>query len=327
MATSIGYHASQEQFGPSTLLGLVREAEDAGFACAFSSDHLQPWSSTQGHSAFTWSWLAAALQATRHITFGTISVPGGWRYQPVVLAQAIATLAEMFPGRLPWIALGSGEAMNEAPTGLHWPPKDERNKRLQIGAGIIKDLLNGKRVTSTETPAASAARLWCRPQSRVVLAGAATSVESAAWLGSWADALLTTAPDIATLEEIITAFRAGGGDGKDVHVKVDISWAPSEDEALDSAHRQWRYNGLGSSANGEIREPEDFEIATEASTPEQIRERVFVSSDLDAHLRHLRAVAALGVASIDVHNVGTNQSAFIRAFGDHVLPAFRSTAS
>lgn len=79
--------------------------------------HLQSWSPSQGHSGFTWSWLGAALQATERLTFGAITVPGGWRYHPVTLAQAVAALGEMYPGRLPWIALGSGQA-NETPTGL-----------------------------------------------------------------------------------------------------------------------------------------------------------------------------------------------------------------
>lgn len=41
----------------------------------------------------------------------------------MVLAQAVATLGAMYPGRIPWIALGSGQAMNEAATGLPWPDK------------------------------------------------------------------------------------------------------------------------------------------------------------------------------------------------------------
>ena len=94
----------------------MQQAEAAGFDGAFSSDHLQPWGAAQGHSGFAWSWVGAALQATHKLTFGLITVPGGWRYQPVALAQAIATLAQMYEGRLPWIALGSGQAVAEAAT-------------------------------------------------------------------------------------------------------------------------------------------------------------------------------------------------------------------
>jgi hypothetical protein len=50
--SKIGYHASHEQFSPTTLLALVRRAEAAGFDCAKSSDHFHPWSEKQGQSGF-----------------------------------------------------------------------------------------------------------------------------------------------------------------------------------------------------------------------------------------------------------------------------------
>ena len=83
------------------------KAKAAGFDGAFSSDHHHPWAEAQGQSGFTWSWLGAAMARTRRLSFGAISVPGGWRYNPAILAQAVATLGQMFPGRLPWIALGT----------------------------------------------------------------------------------------------------------------------------------------------------------------------------------------------------------------------------
>ena len=81
----IGFHASHEQFPPSELLALVKHAEDAGFDCAMSSDHFRPWGPAQGHSGFAWSWLGAALQATK-LPFGVISAPG-YRYHPAILAH------------------------------------------------------------------------------------------------------------------------------------------------------------------------------------------------------------------------------------------------
>lgn len=105
-----GYHVSHEQFKPSTLLQYVQLAEQAGFTHALSSDHFYPWSELQGQSGFAWSWLGAALQAT-NLTFGVVNAPGQ-RYHPAIIAQAAATLAEMFPNRF-WVALGSGQALNE----------------------------------------------------------------------------------------------------------------------------------------------------------------------------------------------------------------------
>jgi len=83
MAT-IGYHASHEQFAPGELLNHVRHAEQAGFSAAMCSDHIAPWSESQGHSGFAWSWLGAALQAT-NLSYGTVNAPGD-RYHPAIVA-------------------------------------------------------------------------------------------------------------------------------------------------------------------------------------------------------------------------------------------------
>src|SRR5688500_9270313 len=142
--TLICYHASHEQFAPSHLLKLVVAAEQAGFAGIHSSDHFHPWSAKQGQSGFTFSWIGAALQATT-LPYSMVCAPGQ-RYHPAIVAQAIATLDEMFPGRIN-VELGSGEALNEAITGEPCPDKATRNERLVQSAGIIKRLLQGEKVS------------------------------------------------------------------------------------------------------------------------------------------------------------------------------------
>src|SRR3954467_12878692 len=108
--TVIGFHCSHEQISPAQLLKDVQHAEAAGFRAAMSSDHFSPWSERQGESGFAWSFLGAALEAT-DLPFGVVTAPGQ-RYHPAIVAQAAATLCELFPGRF-WVALGTGEASNE----------------------------------------------------------------------------------------------------------------------------------------------------------------------------------------------------------------------
>jgi len=79
-----------------------------------SSDHFSPWSERQGESGFAWSWLGAAMASTA-MPFGVVNAPGQ-RYHPAIIAQAVATLAEMFPGRI-WVALGTGEGFERT---HHW---------------------------------------------------------------------------------------------------------------------------------------------------------------------------------------------------------------
>ncbi len=204
----IGFHASHEQLPPSVLLRSVIAAEAAGFEAAMCSDHLAPWSARQGQSGFAWSWLGAALQATS-LPFGVVNAPGQ-RYHPVIVAQAIATLAEMFPGRF-WAALGSGEAINEHVTGDPWITKSLRDERLLECVSVIRRLLRGEEVDHIGLVEVDRARVWSLPAKLPDLVGAAVSAATAERVGGWADGLITVLQPTDDLKRVLDAFRRGGG--------------------------------------------------------------------------------------------------------------------
>jgi coenzyme F420-dependent glucose-6-phosphate dehydrogenase len=202
------YHASHEQFPPSALLRYAQLAEQAGFTAISSSDHLQPWSERQGQSGFAWAWLGAAMQVIS-LPFSVVCAPGQ-RYHPVIIAQAAATLAELFPGRFR-LALGSGEALNERVIGEPWPPKAERNARLLECVQIMRALWAGETVTHYGRVRVEGAKLYTCPTTPPCLLGAAVTAESARWVGGWADGLLTVGGAPETIRQAIDAFHEGGG--------------------------------------------------------------------------------------------------------------------
>lgn len=306
--TLIGYHASHEQFAPSELLRLVSEAEQAGFACAKSSDHFHPWSERQGHSGFAWSWLGAAMQATR-FGFGMISAPG-YRYHPAVLAQAAATIGEMFPGRL-WLSLGTGEAINEAITGEYWPEKAERNARLRECVDIFRALFDGETVTHRGRVTVVEAKLYSRPAHAVPIYGAAVTQATAAFCGPWADGLLTTGGDIETVRRVVGAFRENGGHDKPVHIQHALSWAPQEATAAEEALDQWSAPSVGGDAAWDLRQPRDFDAVGKMVTLEKLRQFIAISSEPGRHRADIEALASLKPAAVHLHCVGRNQRAFI----------------
>lgn len=314
---TIGFHASHEQLPPSRLLECVRAAEDAGFRAATCSDHLAPWGERQGHSGHAWSWLGAALQATS-LPFGVVTAPG-YRYHPAVIAQAMATLAEMFPGRF-WAALGSGEALNEHVTGERWPDKTERDARLLECAEIIQGLLRGDEVTCDGLVRVDRAKVWSLPDQPPALIGAAVSAETARTVGGWADGMITINQPIEDLRAVVEAFREGGGEGKPVSVQVHLSWAEDEAEAEAIAHDQWRTNVFGSDLAWNLELPSQFDEAARFVRPDDVREPVLVSSDLDWHAARLGEIAAVDVQTLSLHHVGQEQERFIEAFGEHVIP-------
>lgn len=316
----VGYHASHEQFTPRELIDYVRLAEDAGFDAVMSSDHFAPWSVEQGQSGFAWTWLGAAMQATT-LPFGLITVPSGWRYHPAITAQAAATLAQLFPGRFPWMAVGSGQALNEHVVGDRWPDKDERNARLLAGVEVIRALWAGKTVDRSEPIKVDAARLYTLPDEAPRIVAGALSARTAQWAGAWADALITVNQERGKLLDIIGAFRAGGGQGKPIYLQVHISYAASEEIALANAFDQWRNNAVTASRAETLRGPDDFDQACKATCPEDMRRHVRISADIEQHAEWLAEDSAMGFEQIYVHNVGRNQREFIEAFGERLLPA------
>jgi probable non-F420 flavinoid oxidoreductase len=321
---TIGFHASHEQIDPRSLLDAVHGAELAGFQAAMCSDHFAPWSTRQGESGFAWSWLGAALQATS-LSFGAVNAPGQ-RYHPAIVAQAAATLAQMFPGRF-WVALGSGEAVNEHITGERWPEKSVRNARLRECVDVMRALFAGETVSHDGLVRVDRARLWSRPETPPPLIGAAVSEATAGWIGSWADGLITVNQSPDKLERMIRAFREGGGEGKPLFLQIHLAYAPDEDTALAIAHDQWQTNVFPPPICWDLELPEMFENVARFVRPEDVRRPVLVSSDPERFVGWLSEFAELGFERIYLHHVGKEQRAFIDAFGERVLPTFAGSAS
>jgi len=317
-----GYHASHEQFKPSVLLEYAQAAEKAGFNAGLSSDHFHPWSDRQGESGYAWSWLGAALQATS-LSFGVVCAPGQ-RYHPAIIAQAAATLAEMFPNRF-WVALGSGQALNEQITGEGWPAKAERNERLRECVDVIRALWAGETVTHYGLVQVEEAKLYSRPEVSPRIVGAAITAATAEWVGGWADGLITISHPYDKLREVVEAFRRGGGEGKPMYLKVQLSYGQDEEKALQGAYDQWRTNIFKSLVLSDLRLPKQFDAAAEFVKPEDMYEYVRISAEPEQHIEWLQKDLELGFSELYLHNVNREQQGFIEVFGEKVLPALKGT--
>lgn len=313
----IGYHSSHEQFKPSQLINYVQQAEQAGFNLSLSSDHFYPWSEAQGQSGYAWSWLGAALQAT-NLSYRIVCAPGQ-RYHPAIIAQAAATLAEMFPNRF-WLTVGSGQALNEHITGDKWPTKSDRNARLKECVDIIRALWNGETVTHQGLVSIEDAKLYTRPEVNPLIIGAAITAKTAEWLGSWADGLITTSRPPEQLKEVVDAFRRGGGEGKPMILKVQLSYHSDEKIAKEGAFEQWRNNIFQSQVLSDLKNPEQFDAMGEFVTMEDVEGNVRISADPQQHIEWLQKDIELGFDELILHNVNREQEQFIDVFGKEVLP-------
>ncbi|WAL58211.1 TIGR03885 family FMN-dependent LLM class oxidoreductase [Thermocoleostomius sinensis A174] len=294
-------------------------AEQAGFTLALSSDHFHPWNERQGQSGFAWSWLGAAMCTTPSLSYRVVCAPGQ-RYHPAIIAQAAATLAEMFPDRF-WITVGSGQALNESITGEKWPCKADRNTRLKECVDIMRGLWAGETVNHRGLVCVEEATLYSRPDVAPLIIGAAITAETAEWLGGWADGLITTSRPPEQLKKVVDAFRRGGGEGKPMILKVQLSYDRDEAAARSGAFDQWSTNIFQSVLLSDLKLPAQFEAAAQYVNPDEMEQQVRISSHLQQHIEWLQQDIELGFDELMLHNVNRNQEQFIEDFGAKVLPA------
>lgn len=321
---TIGYAASFEQFHPTDMLEWSVLAEQNGFEVVTASDHFHPWTPSQGHSAFVWSWLGALGQAT-NMRFMTGVTPPGWRYHPAVLAQSAATLEAMYPGRFS-LGLGAGEALNEHITGEYWPEAPTRLERLAEAVEIIQKLFTGKTIKhSGKHFKVESARIYTMPDTPPPIFIATSGPIQAGRTGRMVDGIITVGAADEKLNMLMGRFEKGARDaGKDPDtmprmLQIKVSYADTDQEALDLAVEDWPNGGMNF-PKGDIRNPEDFEAMAKLVRPENFKNRVFTSADLEAHTANVQHYIDLGFKEIHIHNVNRHQEKFIKAFGEKVIP-------
>jgi len=327
-AAQIGYAAMLEQFHPTDLLGWCQQAEAAGFTAGFMvSEHFHPWTPQQGQSAFAWSFMGALGERTS-LRFGTAVTCPGFRYHPVVIAHAAATLGAMYPGRF-WLGLGAGEALNEHVVGGHWPEIGVRSAMMFEAVELIEKLFGGKVVKHAGRHfTVESAKLYTRPPEPVPIYIATAGRLNARRCGQHAHGLITVGAADEKIGMLFDAFAQGCRDaGREPGeaprlLQIHVSWAGSHEEAERNAVDEWPNGGMPFPKQ-DIRNPEDFAAMAKLVRPEHFRNRVLISPDLDEHAEHIQRYVEMGFDEIHVHNVGRNQAEFIRAYGERVLPQLK----
>src|SRR4051812_24020930 len=155
--------------------------------------------------------LGAIGEVTDAVPIGTGVTAPVFRHNPVVTAQAWATLEEMFPGRA-FLGIGSGESLNESPAGMDWPPVGEQIDRMEEALGIIRRLLDGERLDHIgEYYKTKQAFLHTRGERRPPIYVSAFGPQAAAVAARQGDGLWTLAdPEQAPV--IIEAYKAACDD-------------------------------------------------------------------------------------------------------------------
>jgi coenzyme F420-dependent glucose-6-phosphate dehydrogenase len=322
---------AHERFQPDDLLKQAKEAEQAGFDGIVCSDHLSPWwtdATAPTSSGNAWVWLGAVAQATTRATLGPAVTAVVHRYNPVVVAQQIATLGMLAPGRV-MLGTGSGEAMNEVPAGMQWPSVEEQLSRTEEALTIITRLLDGETVDfDGRFFKTKRARLYSRPEQRPPVYLSAFGEHAAQLAAKLADGLWTLG-DPQQVPTVLGAYKQACEDaGKEpgpVILQAVFSYAPTDEQALEAA-REWKGTMVDRHYTDDISDPAGIYRNGEDEVPDEMfTKQVICSSNPEHHVKRIKAIEKLGADVVALMNVSSvDPHAALRVYGEQVLPKLRN---
>ena len=325
-----GVALGHERFGPPELVEQAIAAEQAGFDAICCSDHLAPWwdpsSGPPAACGNAWVWLGAAGRATERVSLGTAVTGIVHRYNPVVVAQQVATLETLCPGRA-FLGVGSSEAMNEIPAGMQWPSVAEQQARTEEALTIIKRLLDGETVDfEGRYFRTKKARLYLELDRRPPIYMSAFGPEAAEIAGRLADGVWTLA-DPQKAPRVIAAYRRateqGGREPGEIVLQGMASWAPDDDAALEAAS-EWKGTLVDQHYTDPIYDPAEIGANGSKVPDMQFKAMGLVSSDPDQHVRKIKTMQQLGATAIVIMNIsGRDPLGMLRTYGQDVLPKLR----
>ena len=328
MSVRFGYHADDEMYQPSRLLDFATLAERQGFEFICIDDHFHPWFHRDGHAGHAWVWLGAAGARTSRVGLGTGVTTCIHRYNPAIVAQAFATLDELYPGRI-FLAIGTGEAMNEMPManpGQNWPPHEERLEMTAEAVTVIKALWKGDFVDyDGKYFRLSQARLYTKPRGTIPLYFAASGPKAIKVAGQLGDGLLTNS-DEKNLPKIIRLFeeavKKSGRNPEDVPRMIEVSASYDEDydKALASTSR-W----LPVPNGNDIPDPRELDRLRIGVDPRVLSGNVY--TDMDALIGKIERIITLGFTEVEIGSSSPDEEKFITEFGRHALPYFKERYS
>jgi TAT-translocated FGD2 family F420-dependent dehydrogenase len=321
---SVGFQLAHEQFTMPELVELGVMAEGAGFDVVTASDHFQPWQANEGHAGFAWVTLAAVGQRTKRVWLGTTVTCPTFRYHPAVVAQGVATLAALHPGRI-FLGVGSGEALNEQAATGEWPKWSERSEKLVEATAIIRRLWSGAKTEAAGKHYVVDARLYDPPPQTIPLLMAANGPKAMRRAGQHADGLIT---DPKTWKQHRGEFDGGWNEAgkkrspRPVFIEHYVVVGGESDAR--AAADLWRFGPKAWKPYVNIGDPARIEELAKTEIPlEEVYKDWVVSTDPAVHANAIIDLFESGATEVNVHSGQADQRRVISFYGQEVLPRVR----
>jgi TAT-translocated FGD2 family F420-dependent dehydrogenase len=317
----VGFMLAHEQFTVPQLAELGPAAAQAGFGLLATSDHFQPWQANEGHAGEAWVTLGALGGRAAPAWIGTTVTCPTLRYHPAVVAEAFATLAQLYPGRV-FLGVGSGEALNEKAATGQWPKWQERWDRLAEAIAVIRGLWSGQPVSHQGSYYTVDGRLYDPPPVPIPLLTAANGKKSMRLAGQHGDGLIT---DPLTWQKFKSEWedgaRAAGKDPAQMPVLVEQFVVVGDKDEAAPAAELWRFIPKAFKKYYNVSDPAEIQRQAEAQVPiDDILSDWPVGTDPAVHVAALKKLFDSGVTIVNVHSGQVDQKKVIDFYGRSVLP-------
>jgi Coenzyme F420-dependent N5,N10-methylene tetrahydromethanopterin reductase and related flavin-dependent oxidoreductases len=326
MNVEFGYRCASEEHPAQVLLRNAQTAEKLGFDFIVTSDHFHPWFHTDGHSTFALSWLGALGQVTSRVWFGTGVTPPILRYHPALVAQAFATLSNLYPARV-FLGVGTGEAMNEVPLGFEWPSYTERLERLKEAIFVIRSLWSNDFVSfQGKYFTLKGANLYDKPQKPPLIYVAGVGTNSTLLASQIGDGYMTVPakPDIykRNFEILKNGCEKRGVEFESFPkmVEVFVGYDEDYDKALNHL-RRWKTVLIPNVLNREIYDPRVLqELSKSVDDSELLNTQAKVCTTIEDLVKVVEEYVRYGFNKIQLHSCSPNEQKFLFDFGTKCLP-------
>jgi coenzyme F420-dependent glucose-6-phosphate dehydrogenase len=316
----------ENDYDPMKFVDAVKFSEDQGFRTAWLGDHFVPWYHSANRSSFVWSVAAVALDHTSSIRLGPlVTTPIGARYHPAIVAQASATLDNMYPGRF-LLGVGSGEALNERPFwNGRWPKWEERMERLVEGVTLIRKLWEAEKPFAFKGKYYSADfyYLYTKPKKKIPIYFSAVGKKAAYFAGLCADTLVTICPrnNIEKLQsDVLPAFREGEKKAGRKKWTVQNHFSFTFKSPAQLKKEDWRSLGWLTKDSWSIDDPVAVEKAGKKVTDEELRNGMLFCKDWSELVRVLQKYVDAGADEVCLSS-GADKGK-IKEIADNVLSVF-----
>ena len=317
----------ESHYDPKAFVEATVYAERLGFGTAWFGDHIFPWNHSGKRSAFVWSIMPVALAKTTRIKVGPwVTVPTGARYHPAIIAQAAATIDNMYPGRF-LLAVGTGEALNERPFwNGKWPKWEERMERLTEGIKLIRVLWRSKEPFRFEGKFFSSDfyYLYTKPRTKIPIYASAVGKRAAHAAGMNTDGLITLSPrnNVEKLKaEILPVYRQGRAEaGKKSLDRVATELVFSFQTPSQIVRTGWKEIGIMNKNSWSITDPVAVEEAGKKVTEDVVRQNIISCRTWKDLVNAVESYRRIGVSEVSLYT-GCDKKQ-IRAVAENVLNVF-----